>query len=53
MAEVAKLFVSAKVTLVILQLNVSTPKEVTNASVLLITLEIHTKKVAVILILVH
>lgn len=53
MAEVAKQFVSAKVTLVIQQLNVLTPKEVTNVSALLITLEIHIERVAVILILVH
>lgn len=51
MAEVAKLSVSAKVILVIQQPNVSTPREVTNVNVLSITLEIHSGKDAVILIL--
>lgn len=51
MEEVAKLSVSAKATLVIQQPNVWTPREVTNASVLSITSEIHTGKAVVILIL--
>lgn len=53
MEEDANPFVSAKATLAIQQLNVLTPKEVTNANVLSITLETHSGKAVVILILVH
>lgn len=53
MEEGAKPFVSAKVILAIQQPNVLTPKEVTNASALSITLGIHSEKVVVILILAH
>lgn len=53
MAEVVKLFVSAKAILAIQLLNVLTPKEVINANVLSTTSEIHTGKVAVIPTLAH
>lgn len=51
MEEVAKLSVSVKAIPAIQQPNASTPKEVTNASVLSITSEIQSEKVVVILIL--
>lgn len=53
MEEDARLSVSVKATHATLQPNVLTQKEVTNASVLSITLEIHSERVVAILILVH
>lgn len=53
MEEDAKLSVSAKAIPAIQQRNALTPREVTNANALSITLEIHSGKAVVILILAH